>query len=218
VLRAGWRVGEAVLRTQEGVGGAGCRWASLDVGGSHGRERAERAALEGAGGVSGAGAAAGAREGAVSGRRCGRERVARGMQRRRRVRGRGNAGSGEGERGGGGARADAASWSERGGGALRAEGAGARGVAGGRWRRGCARRVGAGVVARGGMEVGGGVAAARHGRRRTGVAVGCRCRGGMEVGGDIVARAGWRRAAAARAGWRRMQRRGLVKLTGLVSG
>jgi hypothetical protein len=63
VLRAGWRVGEAVLRTQEGVGGAGCRRASLDVGGSHGRERAERAALEGAGGVSGAGAAA-LREGA----------------------------------------------------------------------------------------------------------------------------------------------------------
>jgi hypothetical protein len=37
-LRAGWRVGEAVLRTQEGVGSAddaGRQRASLDVGGHH---------------------------------------------------------------------------------------------------------------------------------------------------------------------------------------
>jgi hypothetical protein len=70
-----------VLRTQEGVGGADGarrRRASLDIGGRHGRERAERATLEGAGRVSRAGAAAGAREGAVSGRRCRREQGASG--------------------------------------------------------------------------------------------------------------------------------------------
>jgi hypothetical protein len=60
--------------------------------------------------------------------------------------------------------------------------------------------VGAGIATRGGMEVGGGVAAAGRGRRRPGVAVGRRCRGGMEVGGDVAERAGWTRAAAARRG------------------
>jgi hypothetical protein len=91
-----------------GRGQRGRRWTSAGVAGRRRasqdrRERADRAALEGAGGVGSVGVAVGVREGAGSERRCGRERVAHGMQRRRRVRGRGDAGSGEGERGGGGA-------------------------------------------------------------------------------------------------------------------
>jgi hypothetical protein len=130
----------------------------------------------------------GAREGAGSERRCGRERVARGMQRRRRVRGRGDAGSSEGERGGGGAGAAAASWSKRGGGALRVEGAGDRGVA-------ASQR-----AARGGMEVGAVSRRRGVGEGDRGVAGGHWCRGGMEVGDGVATRVGWSRAAAGRRG------------------
>jgi hypothetical protein len=186
----------------------------------------------GADGVSGAGAAAGAREGAVSRRRCGRERVARGALRKR-----------AGWRGAAQASGAAAHCaSERGGGALRAEGVGV-GVAARcarRERAPGASRVGAGVVVarggwasasrrRGAWRNGGGRRVeewrqpgvgewrwAARGRawgngggrrveewRQPGVGDGER---GWRSGAGVAA--DWRRAAAARAGWRMRRRVG----------